>query len=286
MNQEQLTAQLKALVVRTSTRLPDDVCGALQKAFDHADYGSPESSTLKTILKNIRLANECAQPICQDTGALLFRIRAPEGISHRLFEECACTAVAQATAEGTLRQNCVETLTGHNTGNNLGEGLPVFHWLEEDRNDLELSLLLKGGGSENMGIQYSLPDKTLGAGRDLKGVRRCVLDAINRAQGKACSPCIVGVCVGGDRATGYETSKEQLFRHIGERSSEPTLAELETRLVTEANSLGIGPMGLGGKTTVLEVFLATRCRIPASYFVSISMMCWCCRRQTCVIPLP
>ena len=285
MNQETLIAQLKALVVQTSTRLPDDVRWALQEAFDHADDGSPESSTLKTILKNIRLAAECRQPICQDTGALLFRIRAPEGISHRLVEQCARAAVAQATAEGILRQNCVETLTGHNTGNNLGEGLPVFHWLEEDRDDLEVSLLLKGGGSENMGIQYSLPDKALGAGRDLEGVRRCVLDAIYRAQGKACSPCIVGVCVGGDRATGYETSKEQLFCHLGERNPEPALAELETRLVAEANSLGIGPMGLGGKTTVLEVFLATRCRIPASYFVSISVMCWCCRRQTCTIPL-
>jgi len=285
MNQEELTARLKALVVQTSTQLPEDVCKALRLAHDQAATGSPEASTLQTILDNVRLAADSRQPICQDTGALLFRIRAPEGISHRLVERCACTAVAQATAEGILRQNCVETLTGHNTGNNLGEGLPVFHWLEEDREDLEVSLLLKGGGSENMGIQYSLPDKGLNAGRDLEGIRRCVLDAMFRAQGKGCAPCILGVCAGGDRTTGYETSKEQLFRHIGERSKEPALADLETRLLAELNQLGIGPMGLGGKTTVLDVFLATRCRIPASYFVSISVMCWCCRRQTCNIAL-
>ncbi|MBR0459248.1 MAG: fumarate hydratase [Victivallales bacterium] len=275
-----LQEQLLALVVKTSTDLPCDVEKAISQAQADAVPGSPEGGTLQTMLRNVAIAREKRMPICQDTGALLFQIKAPAGIPHNAFERAACAAVAQATAAGVLRQNCVETLTGRNTGNNLGYGLPVFHWMEEEREDCEVSLMLKGGGSENMGVQYSLPDSSLDAGRDLEGVRKCLLDAVQRAQGNGCAPGILGVCIGGDRATGYEESKAQLFRKIGERSPEPLLAELEKRVLAEANSLGIGPMGLGGKTTLLEVFIGTRCRIPASYFVSVTYMCWCCRRQT------
>ena len=140
--------------------------------------------------------------------------------------------------------------------------------------------MLKGGGSENMGIQYSLPDSSLNAGRDLNGVRKCILDAVNRAQGMGCAPGILGVAIGGDRATSYEENKTQLLRHIGERSDEPELAELEASILEEANSLGIGPMGLGGRTTLLGVKIASRTRVPASFFVTIAYMCWACRRRT------
>ncbi len=280
MDSATLQEQLLELVVRTSTDLPEDVAGALERARNAAVSGSPEAGTLETMLRNVAIARKKCMPICQDTGALMFQIKTPAGVPHSTFESAARAAVAQATAAGVLRQNCVETLTGRNTGNNIGYGLPVFHWIEEERTDCEVSLMLKGGGSENMGIQYSLPDSTLGAGRDLDGVRKCLLDAVQRAQGNGCAPGILGVCIGGDRATGYEESKAQLFRRIGERNPEPQLAELETRVLAEANSLGIGPMGLGGKTTLLDVFIGTRCRIPASYFVSVTYMCWCCRRQT------
>ncbi|MBO7534996.1 MAG: fumarate hydratase [Victivallales bacterium] len=275
--------QLLSLVVKTSVDLPHDVEGALEKALSLSEKGSGEEAALRTMLSNAAMAREKRMPICQDTGTLMFVVEASSMLKRNDFQEAAEWAVAEATRLGVLRQNCVNSLTGKNTGNNLGVGSPVVHWHETGGAVSRVTLMLKGGGSENMGIQYSLPDSTLGAGRNLEGVRRCVLDAVHRAQGQGCAPGILGVCIGGDRATGYVESKLQLLRKIGERSSEPELAELEERLLKEANSLGIGAMGFGGKTTLLDVFIGWRCRLPASYFVSISYMCWCCRRQTIVL---
>ena len=275
--------QLLSLVVKTSVDLPHDVEGALEKALSLSEKGSGEKAALRTMLSNAAMAREKRMPICQDTGTLMFVVEASSMLKRNDFQDAAEWAVAEATRLGVLRQNCVNSLTGKNTGNNLGVGSPVVHWHETGGAVSRVTLMLKGGGSENMGIQYSLPDSTLGAGRNLEGVRRCVLDAVHRAQGQGCAPGILGVCIGGDRATGYVESKLQLLRKIGERSSEPELAELEERLLKEANSLGIGAMGFGGKTTLLDVFIGWRCRLPASYFVSISYMCWCCRRQTIVL---
>ena len=275
--------QLLSLVVKTSVDLPHDVEGALEKALSLSEKGSGEEAALRTMLSNAAMAREKRMPICQDTGTLMFVVEASSMLKRNDFQEAAEWAVAEATRLGVLRQNCVNSLTGKNTGNNLGVGSPVVHWHETGGAVSRVTLMLKGGGSENMGIQYSLPDSTLGAGRNLEGVRRCILDAVHRAQGQGCAPGILGVCIGGDRATGYVESKLQLLRKIGERSSEPELAELEERLLKEANSLGIGAMGFGGKTTLLDVFIGWRCRLPASYFVSISYMCWCCRRQTIVL---
>ena len=272
--------QLLSLVVKTSIDLPHDVETALERALTLSENGSGEASALRTMLSNASMAREKRMPICQDTGTLMFVVEASSALKRNVFQEAAEWAVAEATRLGVLRQNCVNSLTGKNTGNNLGIGSPVVHWHETDGAVSRVTLMLKGGGSENMGIQYSLPDSTLGAGRNLEGVRRCVLDAVHRAQGQGCAPGILGVCIGGDRATGYVESKLQLLRKIGERSPEPELAELEERLLKEANCLGIGAMGFGGRTTLLDVFIGWRCRLPASYFVSISYMCWCCRRQT------
>ena len=276
----EMREQLLSLVVKTSIDLPHDVETALERALTLSENGSGEASALRTMLSNAAMAREKRMPICQDTGTLMFVVEASSTLKRNVFQKAAEWAVAEATRLGVLRQNCVNSLTGKNTGNNLGVGSPVVHWHETDGAVSRVTLMLKGGGSENMGIQYSLPDSTLGAGRNLEGVRRCVLDAVHRAQGQGCAPGILGVCIGGDRATGYVESKLQLLRKIGERSPEPELAELEERLLKEANSLGIGAMGFGGRTTLLDVFIGWRCRLPASYFVSISYMCWCCRRQT------
>ncbi|MBO9371018.1 MAG: fumarate hydratase, partial [Chloroflexi bacterium] len=177
------------------------------------------------------------------------------------------------------RQNAVDSLTGHNTGNNLGIGFPVFHFEEGAPDDpLEVALLLKGGGSENVSIQYSLPYEPLKAGRDLEGVRRVVLDAVHRAQGEGCAPGILGVCIGGDRGTGYTHAKMQLLRPLDDVNPVPELAALEERLLGECNELGVGPMGFGGKTTVLGVKIGAAHRLPASFFVTVAYMCWACRR--------
>ena len=277
---------LLELIIRTSVDLPCDVETSLKNAQAHAEAASVEHTTLSTMLANIKLARERRLPICQDTGTLFFCVDAAENLSRRRFQVAVEAAIAEATAMGVLRQNCVETLSGRNTGNNLGVGSPVVHWKESDDSRSRITLMLKGGGSENMGRQYSLPDKGLGAGRDLDGVRKCLLDAVFQAQGQGCAPGILGVCIGGDRATGFEESKYQLLRPIGQRSSDQTLAALEERVLAEANSLGIGPMGCGGRTTLLDVHIGSLCRLPASYFVSISYMCWCCRRHSIILQNP
>ena len=137
----------------------------------------------------------------------------------------------------------------------------------------------KGGGSENMSVQFSLPDGELAAGRDLDGVRKCLLQAVWRAQGFGCAPGVLGVCIGSDRAEGYLVAKRQLLRPLTDAAPEPELAELERRVLAESNQLGIGPMGMGGKTTLLGVKIAVRTRLPASYFVTVAYLCWACRRR-------
>jgi fumarate hydratase class I len=177
----------------------------------------------------------------------------------------------------------VAALSGKNPGNNMdpfGEGHPVIHFEESDQPGIEISVMLKGGGCENVGAQYRLPDPALGAGRDLAGVRKCAIDAVTKAQGQGCSPGILGVAIGGDRVTGFECSKEVILRKLGTPNPDPKLDAFERQLVEDLNTLGIGPMGYGGRTTVLGVLASEMFRHPASFFVSISYMCWSSRRMT------
>lgn len=280
----ELRKQLFDLILRTSTDLPDDVERAITKAYQAEDDTSGSKAALATILENVDLARKLQRPICQDTGTINFFVKAADNLCREEFQNAAEEAIISATEQGILRQNCVETISGRNTGNNLGYISPLIYWQKSNSPKSEISLMLKGGGCENMGTQYSLPNAQLLADRDLEGVRRCILDAVLQAQGQGCAPGILGVAIGGDRCASYEESKFQLLRKIGERSPEPALAELEEKLIKECNQLEIGAMGFGGKnSTVLEVFIGTRCRLPACYFVSISYMCWCCRRRKIVI---
>jgi fumarate hydratase class I len=230
------------------------------------------------LLENVRESEENTTPVCQDTGALLFFVKHPPGVRPREIEKAVEDAVAEATSRTYLRPNAVDPITGKNSGNNLGHGSPVIHFEEWDEPALVIQLLQKGGGSENVGAQYSLPDSSLGAGRDMEGVRRCVLHAVYSAQGKGCAPGVITVGIGGDRASSFLEAKEQLLRPLDDNNSDPKLDALEKQLVEEANSLGIGPMGFGGKTTVLGVKIGWRHRLPACYFVSVSYMCWAARR--------
>jgi len=276
------TDSLYELIVRASSDLPEDVQAVLEHACAGEEPGSNARRALETILENASRARRTQRPLCQDTGALLCWVQAPAGSHRSPFQSAFEEAVRRATADGVLRQNSVDSVSGCNSGTNLGPGSPVVHWREGTESVWRVSLVLKGGGCENVGRQYSLPNSELGAGRDLEGVRRCILDAVNRAQGKGCAPGVLGVAIGGDRATGYAESKRQLLRKIGQRSTSDELAELEKRVLQEANELGIGPMGFGGRTTLLDVFVGALNRLPASYFVSISYMCWAFRRKQMV----
>ena len=268
------------LVRLAATDLPPDVEASLVEARDREAAGSAARGAMETILQNVAMARQNGAPICQDTGTPIFYVRHPEGWSTRKLRQQIRAAVAEATRLAYLRPNAVDSLSGKNSGNNLGdEAFPTVHFEEVEGDELVVDLLLKGGGCENVGAQYSLPNAALGAGRDLGGVRKVVLDAVYKAQGKGCAPGVLGVAIGGDRGSSYYGSKEALFRKIDDPHPDPQLAELEGRLTTEANQLGIGPMGFGGETTVLGVKIQSMHRLPASYFVSVSYMCWAHRRR-------
>ena len=287
--------RLVDLIRETSSSLPEDVLKAIRSAMRKEERGKSAAVVLKTILDNCELAKKQSTPLCQDTGTLAFYV--DESLKRKVTPAVIKQAVAIATERGYLRKNCIDSVTGRSYDDNCCDGAPVVHYVgngELGMGNGKVTLLLKGGGSENMSRQYSLPDASLGAGRDLEGVRKCILDAVVKAQGFGCAPGILGVCIGGDRATAYEVAKEQLLRPLGEAeslpllkdsgdSSAPVLRKLEKRILKEANGLGIGPMGLGGKTTLLGVKIASRPRVPASFFVTIAYMCWACRRRTIVI---
>jgi fumarate hydratase class I len=275
----QLQESLVELIRRTSAEIPDDVHQSILTSLENEKKGTIAANALKIIDQNIALAKNKSQPICQDTGSILFYVDVPVGYDQITFAETAREAVKLATKKGYLRQNSVDSLTGKNDGTNLGPGAPAFHFHQHRSNEVAVRLVLKGGGCENVGAQYSLPDDGINANRDLAGCRKSILDAVLQAQGKGCGPGVLGVCIGGDRATGYEISKTQLLRRLDDRNPNPQLDALEQDIMKTANELGIGPMGFGGKTTLLGVKITAANRVPASFFVSISYMCWAFRRQ-------
>lgn len=271
------------LIRRASTQLPKDVLDAIESYRRTEAPGSMARSILGKMLENASLAKAKSVPLCQDTGTLIFYVDYPKRIPEKKITEAITKATVAATEKQYLRPNSVDPRTEKNTGNNLGIGHPSLHFHQWDKPYLRARLILKGGGCENVGIQYKLPDKRLGAGRDFEGVRRCIIDAAVQAQGRGCAPGVLGVCVGGDRGYGYVASKEQLFGKLDDTNPDKQLAQLEVRCLREINQLGIGPMGLGGRTTVFGVKIGTANRLPASYFVTVTYMCWSYRRKQMII---
>jgi fumarate hydratase class I len=274
------------LITQTSTNLPPDVRRAMARALDD-ETGARSSQALQVIATNIDMACDNEGPICQDTGWPTFKIKTPVGTNQLAMKEEIKLAIAEATRRGKLRPNSVDSLTGKNSGDNLGPGTPSIYFEQwENEDEIEVKMLLKGGGCENKNIQYSLPMELphLGkAGRDLDGVRKCLLHAVWQAQGQGCSAGAIGVCIGGDRASGYLHAKEQLFRTLDDTNSHPELARLEDYIVQTSNTLGIGTMGFGGGTTLIGCKIGAINRLPASFFVSVAYDCWAFRRLGVVL---
>lgn len=281
--QKTLLESLIEVIRKTSTEMPDDVVKAIEAGQKKEQNDTSAKYAMDIICENIGIAKKKSQPLCQDTGTILFFIHYPAKTDYDLLQKLIKKAVTAATKKGYLRQNSVDSITGENNGTNVGPGTPVIHAEPWKKDFFEIKLALKGGGCENVGAQYSLPDTGLQAGRDLLGVKKVILDAVLKAQGKGCGPGVLGVTIGGDRGTGYVHSKEQFLRKMQDKSPNPVLAQLEAEVLEEANKLGIGPMGFGGKTTLMGVKIAALNRLPASFFVSISYMCWAFRRQGAII---
>lgn len=287
MEPDTTTAVLADLVRRAASELPEDVLGALAAAEAAEEPGGPARASLAAIRENARLARAGSVPACQDTGTPTFWFDLPDGTPTLPLLAALREAVARATAAGHLRLNVIDVPSGRQVASNFAPGSPAVHFRfgPPETTEPRATVLLKGGGSENQSRQYSLPDAALGAGRDLEGVRRCLLDAVWRAQGAGCAPGLLGVCVGGDRAGAFECAKEQLLRPLADESPDPDLAALEKRVLAEAGALGVGPMGLGGRTTLLGVKIAALPRLPASFFVTVAYDCWAVRRASAPLPL-
>jgi fumarate hydratase class I len=274
------------LIVRTSTDLPPDVRSAMKTALVEEPAGTRGAQALTIIAQNIDLAVDGEGAICQDTGMPTFEIKVPVGANQIWMRQQIREAVREATRRGKLRPNSVDSITGKNSGDNLGPGTPIIHFDQWERDDIEIKLILKGGGCENTNAQYAVPVELphLGrADRNLDGVRKCVLHAVWQAQGKGCSPGAVGVCIGGDRTSGYLYAKEQLFRQLDDVNPDSRLADLESSVMATVNTLEIGPMGFGGKVTLIGCKVGALNRLPASFFVSVAYDCWAFRRLGVVL---
>ncbi|HEY2153633.1 MAG TPA: fumarate hydratase [Vicinamibacterales bacterium] len=270
-----------ALITRTSTDLPPDVRAAMKLALVSEPEGTRSSQALTIIAQNIDLAVDNEGAICQDTGMPTFEVKSPVGANQIWMRQQIREAVAEATRRGKLRPNSVDSITGKNSGDNLGPGTPIIHFDQWEKNAIEIKLILKGGGCENTNAQYALPVELphLGrADRTLDGVRKCILHAVWNAQGKGCAPGAVGVCIGGDRTSGYTGAKEQLFRTLDDINPDPRLAELEASIMGTVNNLEIGTMGFGGNVTLIGCKIGALNRLPASFFVSVAYDCWAFRR--------
>ncbi len=276
-----LQSSLVELITQTSTNLPPDVRAAMSATGLAEKPATQASQALNIIFSNIDMAADDSGAICQDTGMPTFYVHTPVGVNQITIRNTILVAIAEATKLGKLRPNSVDSLSGKNSGDNLGPETPVIHFEQWEHDEVEVKLILKGGGCENKNIQYSLPQtlERLGrADRTLEGVRKCLLHAVWQAQGQGCAPGALGVCIGSDRAHGYDIAKEQLFRTLDDVNPDPALAALEARIMKEANELGVGAMGFGGNVSLIGCKIAAANRLPASFFVSVAYNCWAFRR--------
>jgi len=276
-----LENSLLELITMTSTSLPPDVRAVMAHALRDETPNTQASQALNIIATNIDMAQDDEGPICQDTGMPTFIVHTPVDVNQMVIKQAIRAMVAEATKRGKLRPNSVDSITGKNSGNNLGPGTPVIHFEQWEEDEIEVKLILKGGGCENKNIQYSLPMELehLGkAGRDLAGVKKCILHAVWQAQGHGCAPGALGVCIGSDRAHGYDLAKMELFRTLDDVNPDPVLAKLEAEIMAEANTLGVGPMGFGGQASLIGCKITAANRLPASFFVSVAYDCWAFRR--------
>jgi fumarate hydratase subunit alpha len=269
---ENVAVKLLQLAV---TELPQDVKEALQRAY-HEEENEVGKAQLKAILDNVELAEKTRAPMCQDTGVVIFYVKAGsqvEGLDK--VEDSLRKATVRATREVPLRPNAVDPFTQKNTGDNTGRFIPYIHWEVVPRDTLEITVLPKGGGSENVSALGMLsPSQGIG------GLKKFVVDTVIKAGAKPCPPTVLGVAVGGGADIAMKLAKEALLKSLNQPNSNPELAKLEQELREAANSTGIGPMGLGGKTTVLDVKVDYAHRHPASYPVAVVVQCWAARRAS------
>jgi len=255
--------------------LPQDVKQALKKSY--AEETSETGKTqLKAILDNIELAEKYQAPVCQDTGTIIFYIKAgAQAKNMDKIEEALVNATRKATKEVPLRPNAVDPFTQKNSGDNTGRFIPYVNWEIVPGDNVEMTVMTKGGGSENVCVTGMLVP-----GEGIKGLKRFAVDAVIKAGAQPCPPNILGIAIGGGIDISMKLAKKALLKPLNEPNPEPELAKLEKEILEVANMTGIGPMGLGGKTTVLGVHVDYAYRHPASFPAAVAFNCWAARRAS------
>ena len=255
--------------------LPGDIKQALKRAY--AEETSETGKTqLKAILDNIELAEKYQAPVCQDTGTIIFYVKAgSEAKDLDKIEEALTKATRRATKEIPLRPNAVDPFSQKNSGDNTGRFIPQVNWEIVSGNIIELTVMTKGGGSENVCVTGMLVP-----GEGIKGLKKFVIDAVIKAGAQPCPPTILGIAMGGGVDVSIKLAKKTLLRPLNELNSDPEIAKLEKELFEAANMTGIGPMGLGGKTTVLGAHIDYAFRHPASFPAAVAFNCWASRRAS------
>lgn len=276
MSFEQTVENVAVNLLRLAvTELPKDVKEALQKAYQE-ETSEAGKTQLKAILDNVALAERTRTPMCQDTGTIIFYIKAGAEVKNLdKIENALRNATKRATNEVPLRPNAVDPFKQKNTGNNTGRNIPYINWEIVPGNTLEITVLPKGGGSENVCVTGMLVP-----GEGIKGLKKFVIDSVITAGSKPCPPNILGVAIGGGTDISIKLAKKALLRPLNHPNSDPEIAKLEKELLEAANQTGIGPMGLGGKFTVLGVNIDYAARHPASYPAAVAFNCWAARRAT------
>lgn len=257
-------------------KLPDDVKRALQDAYKREDHELARLN-LKAILDNIEAAQKLGVPMCQDTGLPIVFVKLGLVEVEDLIEGIK-NGVARATKEVPLRPNVVNPITRKNTGNNTGNLIPQVDIELVHDEILQLTAFPKGIGSENNNaLKMALP------GEGIEGIKKFILDTVVNAGGKPCPPIIVGVGIGGSSDLVMKLAKKALLRKIGERNQDKTLANLEEEILELINQTGIGPMGLGGNTTALDIKILTADTHTAGLPIGVCVQCWAARQATAIL---
>ena len=277
MDSDSIENGIVQLIKKAETELPDDVIKSLKKAYK-IETGIAKTQ-IDAILKNIDLAKKSGRPMCQDTGIQTFFVEVgidfPEIMQ---LKKIIINGVKKATKEIPIRPNTIDPITGVNHKDNTGNHVPYINLDFVEGDKVSIIAFPKGGGSENMSKLGMLKP-----GVGIKGVKDFVVEEMIKAAGQPCPPTVVGVGIGGGADLSLKLGKRALLRPVGVRNKDKDIAKIEEELIKRINDSGIGPMGLGGKTTVLDVHVEIAHRHPASLPVGISVQCWADRRAKMII---
>ncbi len=270
--------ELEEAILRASVEIPRDVEDALARAVMREESEIARSQ-LQAILKDVEVARDEKRPICQDTGIVSFYVTAGYDFPHtpavvRQLEQ----GLVRATRAIPLRPNTAHPLTGANPGNNTGPRMPMVDVMFAEGDAMTIDVLPKGGGSENQSFLFMLTPA-----EGIKGFRRRLVDHVQKAGGKPCPPLILGIGLGSPADLALRLAKRALSRPLLRHHAEREIADLEKAILEDVNALGVGPMGLGGKTTALDVHVEYTYRHPASYPVALAVQCWADRRARVAI---